>query len=255
MSAAASPRSSSGPFDDPVRRAAELARQWESLPTPELIRRCATVLPGPWAVGSAFGREGVVLLHLVREVGLDFPVLFLDTGYHFPETLAFRDAVASELGLSVHSLRPEETVAEQDVRLGAYLHDRDPDLCCRLRKVEPLARALAGFSGWFTGIRRDQSPGRSQAPVVEWQPVSADHGVFKVNPLARWTRREIEVYHAEHRLPSHPLWAAGFPSVGCAPCTRAIAPGAPERAGRWAGTGKSECGIHTLGLRVPTRTP
>lgn len=255
MSAASTTRSASLSLDDPAQRAAELAREWESLETPELIQRCVDLLPGPWAVGSAFGREGVVLLDLVRQLGLNFSVLFLDTGYHFPETLAFRDAVAREMDLSVRSLLPTETASEQDIRLGAYLHDRDPDLCCQLRKVDPLARALREFSGWFTGIRRDQSPGRARAPLVEWQPISADHGVYKVNPLARWTRSEVEAYHAAHRLPSHPLWARGFPSVGCAPCTRAIAPGAPERAGRWAGTGKSECGIHTLGLRVPARTP
>jgi phosphoadenosine phosphosulfate reductase len=234
-------------------RADALSRAWEPLEAREILERCTTEIPGPIALGSAFGREGVVLVHLARGVGLDLPVLFLDTGYHFSETLEFRDSVAREMGLSLVNLLPTESVAEQDRRLGARLYARDPDRCCRLRKVEPLQRALAGYGGWLTAIRRDQSAGRASAPIVEWQQISPTHGVYKVNPLARWTRHEVEAYHAAHGLPTHPLWERGFASIGCAPCTRPIAPGADERAGRWPGTGKTECGIHSLGLRVPAR--
>jgi phosphoadenosine phosphosulfate reductase len=248
------PASGNGAGHGP-EHAAALSRDWEELEAREILERCPAEIPGPIALGSAFGREGLVLLHLARDSGLQLPVLFLDTGYHFAETLEFRDAVTREMGLSLVNLLPEESVAEQDARLGPRLYARDPDTCCRLRKVEPLRRALGSFGGWITAIRRDQSPGRAYAPIVEWQPISSEHGVYKVNPLARWTRQEVEAYHVAHALPVHPLWSRGYASIGCAPCTRAIAPGAEERSGRWPGTGKTECGIHTMGLRVPARAP
>ncbi|MCI4346591.1 MAG: phosphoadenylyl-sulfate reductase [Thermoplasmata archaeon] len=244
----------------PTRTAAELSRAWEELDTREILRRAHSRFGPRLAVGSAFGKDGVVLLHLLRTQGYDFPVLFLDTGYHFPETLAYRDELARELSLSVVNLSPSESVDAQGARLGAELFARNPDLCCELRKVEPMRAALRGYSAWFTGLRRDQSPARAATPVVEWQELSSDGaGVFKVNPLARWSRGAVEEYLAGSGLPAHPLWGRGYPSVGCAPCTRAVAPGAPEREGRWAGTGKTECGIHgsawpgrpSLGLPTP----
>ncbi|MCI4364407.1 MAG: phosphoadenylyl-sulfate reductase [Thermoplasmata archaeon] len=238
-----------------MRSAAELSKEWEGLETRELLRRARARFGPRLAVGSGFGKDSVVLLHLLRSEGLNLPVLFLDTGYHFPETIAYRELLARELALEVVDISPEETVAEQDERLGAALYERNPDFCCELRKVRPLRAALGSYTAWFTGVRRDQSPGRATAPLVEWQQLSAEgRGVFKVNPLATWSRRDVQEYLARTGLPPHPLADRGFPSIGCGPCTRAVAPGMPERAGRWAGTEKSECGIHSSAWRTRSST-
>ncbi len=201
-----------------------------------------------WAV-SEFGTrlavassmQDAVLAHVVGQEMPGIDVLFLDTGYHFAETLATRDEVARRLPVTVVSVQPSRTVAEQDAEHGARLHDRDPDTCCFLRKVDPLARALDGYSAWASGTRRADSPARAMTPVVGWD---RRHDVVKVNPLAEWTDADVAAYQDRHRLPRNPLVDAGYLSVGCAPCTRAVAPGEGPRAGRWAGTGKTECGIH-----------
>jgi phosphoadenosine phosphosulfate reductase len=241
----------SAPGEEEERLARELSIEWEGLETKEILRRAVDRFGSGIAVGSAFGKDGVVLLHLLRAQQLDLPVLFLDTGYHFPETLAYRDQIARELSLRVVNIQPSETVAAQDSRLGRELFAGNPDLCCELRKVRPMRAALRGYTAWLTGLRRDQSPARAHVPVVEWQRLSPDgEGVFKVNPLLRWSRSEVEEYLSATGLPLHPLWRRGFPSIGCGPCTRAVPPGAPERAGRWAGTGKTECGIHSNSVRA-----
>ncbi|HYT10785.1 MAG TPA: phosphoadenylyl-sulfate reductase [Mycobacteriales bacterium] len=182
-----------------------------------------------------------VLAHLASRAQPGVPVLFLDTGYHFAETIGTRDAVAATLPVTVHTVRPERTVAEQDAEHGPRLHDRDPDLCCQLRKVRPLAAALAPYSAWVSGVRRDESPSRRDTPVVAW---NARHALVKVNPLAGWTQSDVDRYVAEHGVLVNPLVDEGYPSVGCAPCTTPVEPGADPRAGRWAGRAKTECGIH-----------
>lgn len=224
--------------------AARLSAAWEELSTPELLRAILERFPARLAVGSAFGKDGVVLLDLLASQGARLPVLFLDTGYHFPETLAYRDRIATEIGVEVVNLRPNESVEQQDATHGPRLFGRDPDLCCRLRKVEPMREALRGFDAWLTGLRRDQHGGRQGTPIVEWQELGDGRGVFKVNPLAPWTRDQVESYLAEHALARNPLWDQGYASLGCAPCTRPVRPGGAEREGRWAGTVKRECGIH-----------
>jgi phosphoadenosine phosphosulfate reductase len=168
-------------------------------------------------------------------------VLFLDTGYHFAETIGTRDAVAATYDVNVHNLLPLMTVEEQDTTFGAKLHDRDPDLCCAMRKVEPLDRGLSPYLAWASGIRRDQAPTRRSARVVAWD---GQRSKVKVNPLATWTQEQVEDYANEHGLLVNPLMYDGYPSIGCAPCTRRISPGDDPRSGRWAGTGKLECGIH-----------
>jgi phosphoadenosine phosphosulfate reductase len=183
-----------------------------------------------------------VLVHLVSQVAPGAEIVFLDTGYHFPDTLATRDAIASAYPVKVLSITPLHTVAEQDAAQGARLHERDPDLCCALRKVEPLERALSGYDAWVTGMRRDESPTRADIPVVSWDE---RRGKVKVNPLAGWTQADIDAYAAEHDVLLHPLLSQGYASIGCAPCTRRVAPGEDPRAGRWAGLGKTECGLHT----------
>ena len=201
-----------------------------------------------WAVATFGPRFAVtssmtdgVLAHLASRVAPGIDVVFLDTGYHFPETIGTRDAIAATLPVNVVSARPELTVAEQDAAYGPDLFARDPDACCRMRKVEPLSRMLAGYYAWATGLRRAETPSRVIAPVIGWDE---SKGKVKVSPLARWSDDDVAAYAAEHGVIVNPLLQDGYPSIGCAPCTRRVAPGEDARAGRWSGTGKVECGIH-----------
>ena len=182
-----------------------------------------------------------VLVDLVARVAPGTDVVFLDTGYHFAETLGTRDAVGAAYPVNLITVNPVRTVAEQDARHGARLHDRDPDLCCELRKVAPLERVLRGYDAWATGLRRDESSSRARTGVVEWDE---RRGKVKVNPLARWTAEDVAAYAAEHDVVVNPLLEIGYASVGCEPCTRRVAPGQDARSGRWAGLAKAECGIH-----------
>lgn len=182
-----------------------------------------------------------VLAHLASQVLPGVDVLFLDTGYHFPETYATRDALADKLAITLVEIHPKQSVAQQDAEHGAKLHDRDPALCCALRKVEPLNATLAGYQAWVTGVRREDNALRANAQLVEWD---ATHHMVKLNPLAAWTFDEVIAYAEDHLVPVNPLLADGYPSIGCAPCTRRVKPGEDPRAGRWAGLNKTECGIH-----------
>ncbi|HEX2902568.1 MAG TPA: phosphoadenylyl-sulfate reductase [Jatrophihabitans sp.] len=183
-----------------------------------------------------------VLPHLAGRVLPGIDVVFLDTGYHFAETLGMRDAVAATLPVTVRTIRPLQTVAEQDAEYGPRLHDRDPNLCCALRKVEPLQRALQPYQAWASGLRRADSPSRAGVQVVEWD---ATRGMLKLNPIASWSDEQVAAYISEHNILVNPLLADGYGSIGCAPCTRRLVDGDDVRAGRWAGTSKTECGIHT----------
>ncbi len=202
-----------------------------------------------WA-GTTFGDRlaiassmtDAVLAHLTASSAPLAKVLFLDTGYHFAERLRTVRAVTATLPLEVVTVRPARTVEGQDSDHGSRLFERDPDLCCRLRKVEPLAAALSGFDAWASGIRRDESPGRAGARTVEWDE---GRGMVKVNPLTHWTAANVEAYIEANDVLVNPLVHNGFPSIGCAPCTRRVAPGEDGRAGRWAGLTKTECGLHT----------
>jgi phosphoadenosine phosphosulfate reductase len=191
------------------------------------------------ALVSSFGAESAVLLHLVSKVKPDMPVLFLDTGMLFGQTLDYRRQLAAGLGLSdVRDLRPAyHDLATVDP--DAKLWQSDTDACCEIRKVIPLDKALASFDGWITGRKRFHGGSRLSLPVVE----EAGHQV-KFNPLVNWAKEDLDAYMAEYELPSHPLVAQGFPSIGCWPCTKPVEEGADVRAGRWAGSDKSECGIH-----------
>ena len=199
-----------------------------------------------WAAG-AFGRglavacsmQDAVMPHLVGAALPGVDVLFLDTGYHFDETLQQRDAVARRLPVTVVDVKPRQTVAEQDAEHGPRLHERDPATCCFLRKVDPLARALEPYAAWVSGARRADGPSRANLPVVTWDRTNA---MVKVNPIAAWSDEDVEAYQVANDLPRHPLVALGYPSIGCAPCTRPVAPGQDPRSGRWAGTDKTECG-------------
>ncbi|MBA2773155.1 MAG: phosphoadenylyl-sulfate reductase [Nocardioidaceae bacterium] len=202
-----------------------------------------------WAVetfGSRFcvtsSMTDSVLAHLASRVAPGVDVVFLDTGYHFAETLGTRDAVAATLPVNVVTLSPTITVREQDAHYGKDLFRTDPDLCCALRKVEPLRAGLEGYDAWATGLRREETHDRVISPVVGWDPAKEK---VKVSPLARWTQDDVDRYLTEHQLPVNPLQYDGYPSIGCWPCTRRVAPGNDARSGRWAGTSKTECGIHS----------
>lgn len=209
-------------------------------PADEILRIAITELfPGQIALVSSFGAEAAVLLHLVAQIDAATPVLFLETGKLFDETLAYRDRLVDRLGLTdLRNLRPDpRALAANDA--GGTLWFRDADACCRIRKVEPLERGLKPFAASINGRKRFQAASRSNIPLVE-----ADGARLKFNPLADWGPAEIEAYFIRHDLPRHPLVAQGYPSIGCAPCTQPVQGGEDARAGRWRDSEKTECGIH-----------
>lgn len=167
--------------------------------------------------------------------------LFLETGYHFAETLGTRDAVEASMQLTIVDVMPRRSVAEQDAEFGERLYERDPGLCCDMRKVQPLHETLQGYEAWITGVRRDEGPTRADTPWVTWDD---KNGLVKINPLASWTFDEVLAHAADHDIIVNPLVNDGYPSIGCATCTRRVAPGEDPRAGRWAGQDKTECGLH-----------
>ncbi len=193
------------------------------------------------AVAVACSMADAVLPALVADQLPGVDVLFLETGYHFPETYATRDEVAANLRVNVVDVLPENTVEQQDRLLGKDLFARDAAQCCALRKVAPLRRTLSGYEVWFTGVRRDEAPTRTNTPLVTWDEAN---GLVKVNPVAAWTFDQLVQYSDDNLLPVNPLLSQGYPSIGCQPCTRKVAPGADPRAGRWAGSDKTECGLH-----------
>lgn len=205
------------------------------------------------AVASSFQSSGLVILHMLREIRPDVPVLFLNTGFHFPETLEFCRRVAEEWDLELVELRGDHQTAERQAEIhGSGLYRRDPDRCCTINKVEPLQRALEGFDGWISGVRRDQSPDRAASVrIAQPQLLPSGRALLKIHPLANWTRSDVDAYVWKHRIPTNPLVERGFASIGCWPCTRPVAAGGQERSGRWSGSNKDECGIHTFG-NAPT---
>jgi phosphoadenosine phosphosulfate reductase len=225
---------------DLERLAKRAGRKLASAPAQEIARWAVQTFGTRLVVASSM--QDAVLVHLVSHLAPGIDVLFLDTGYHFTETLGTRDAIAATYDVNLITVTPHHTVAEQDARHGSRLHDRDPDLCCALRKVAPLDRALDPYDAWATGLRWVEAPGRAGTPVVSYD---TKRGKVKIAPIAAWTDIDIDDYIAEHGILVNPLRSAGYPSIGCAPCTRAVALGNHERAGRWAGLAKTECGIHT----------
>jgi phosphoadenosine phosphosulfate reductase len=203
-------------------------------------------LAGDVAVVSSFGAESAVLLHLVSRIDPNIPVLFLETGKHFPETLAYRDLLIERLGLTnVIDLKPDaEELAKKDETGLRWSYD--PDGCCEIRKVKPLAKAIGAFDATITGRKSFQSSTRANLPRFEID-VSDAQGRLKINPLIDWSAEDLAAYIAEHDLPPHPLVAEGYPSIGCSPCTTKVAAGEDPRSGRWKGWDKVECGIHVPG--------
>jgi phosphoadenosine phosphosulfate reductase len=205
----------------------------------EILRWAADTFGDRFCVLSSMGDAVVASLAALAKPGVD--VVFLDTGYHFAETIGVRDAVAAVYDVNVVTIQPEITVAEQDVAYGKDLFGRDPDACCAIRKVAPLEVALANYDSWATGVRRDESPTRANTPVVQWD---ARRRKVKVNPIARWTQADVDSYIAANHILVNPLIDDGYLSIGCWPCTRRVEAGADRRSGRWVGNAKTECGIN-----------
>lgn len=227
------------------RDAIRLNNMFRGSSTNEMLRTViGEQMVGDLALVSSFGAESAALLHLIASVDPSVPVLFLDTGRHFPETLAYRDALVARLGLTdFRNLQPDpEVLAARDANELRWSFD--PDGCCEIRKVVPLAKGLAAFDATITGRKAFQASTRNALPRFELDTSDAS-GRLKVNPLADWTRADLDAYFVAHDLPVHPLVAQGYPSIGCAPCTSKVKPGEDPRAGRWRGWDKTECGIHT----------
>jgi phosphoadenosine phosphosulfate reductase len=230
--------------EEPLAEAAALEQLYGQLRPQEIIARTARdIFPGSVAVVSSFGADSAVLLHMIAEVDRTLPVLFLDTGKHFDETLQYRAALVADFGLTnVRTIGPDAArLVSQDP--DGKLHRTNADLCCSIRKVEPMARAIQPFRAWMTGRKRYQSRTRSAMPVFE-----DVGGRIRINPLAHWTTTDQASYMREHALRSNPLVAYGYLSIGCLPCTEPVRPGDDARSGRWAGNAKVECGIHLSGL-------
>ena len=227
--------------DRPALRAlaAHAQAQLDGAPAQAILRWAIERFSPRFAIASSM--ESGVLSHMAAEIRPGVPVLFLDTGYHFPETIGTRDAIAATYDVTLLTIGPVRTVAQQDAEFGPRLYERDPDLCCAMRKVAPLDDALDSYDAWASGIRRDELETRREIDVVAWDD---RREMVKVNPLAGWTQDDVEAYIAKHDILVNPLMSEGYPSIGCGPCTRRVAPGEDPRSGRWAGTGKVECGLH-----------
>ena len=236
-------------FASPALATPELAAaadaQFEGIADP--VEQALAVLT--WA-GTTFGDQFAItssmadglLSHLASRAIPGVDVVFLDTGYHFAETIGTRDWITGVLPVTLVNVIAPQTPAEQELAYGPKLFERDPDLCCSLRKVQPLAETLSGYAAWGSGVRRDESATRADTKLVDWD---AKRGMVKVNPIAAWTQADVDAYITEHQVPVNPLFELGYGSIGCSPCTRPVAPGEDPRAGRWAGSTKTECGLHT----------
>jgi len=214
----------------------------ESATPQEIIRWAVQSYFPQLTMATAFGPEGCVILHMLAEIEPRTAVFNLETGYQFKETLELRDRIARRYGIEVELKQPATTVAEYEAQHGGPLYRTNPDQCCFDRKVTLLREASVGMKAWMSGIRRDQSPDRAGAPIVGWDK---KFGLVKVSPLANWTKGNVWQLILEHDIPYNPLHDQGYSSIGCFPCTRAVLFGEDERAGRWSGYAKTECGLHT----------
>ncbi len=218
-----------------------LSAQFEARTPQEIIRWAVETFAPDIAMSTSFQTQSMPLLHMAVHIMPTLRIFFLDTGYHFWDTLIFREKIQHEWNLNVVDLYRDsrwDIFARQNTRI---LPVQDPNLCCYIHKVQPMQKALSGLRAWISGIRRDQTAERSHAKILELQ----DDGLLKVNPLLNWTKRDVQAYMEEFHLPTHPLYERGYRSIGCAPCTIAVGLNDDDRAGRWAGCGKTECGLHT----------
>lgn len=218
-----------------------LATQFEAKSIEDILAWAVPQFAPRIAMTSSFGAEGVVLIDHLAKFGIKLPVIYLDTGFHFDATNELKEKLEDRYGLEIIVQQADLSVAEQAQLHGEKLYERDPDACCRIRKVEPLKQALSNLDAWVAALRRDQSPTRANIQIVEW---NAKHQLVKINPLATWTRKDVWNYTVKNNLPYHRLYDEGYTSIGCWPCTKRVKAGDHERSGRWSGQGKVECGIH-----------
>ncbi|HUY91296.1 MAG TPA: phosphoadenylyl-sulfate reductase [Pirellulales bacterium] len=226
-----------------LEQLAEHSRRLETASPQQIIAWAVENYFPKLTMATAFGPEGCLILHWLAEIEPRTPVFNLDTGYQFKETLELRDRIAERYGIEVELKRPELSVEEYEAKHGGPLYKTNPDQCCRDRKLKVLAEAAVGMDAWMSGIRRDQSPDRAKAPIVGWDK---KFGLVKISPLANWTKNQVWKLIVDENIPYNPLHDQGYTSIGCWPCTRALMFGEDERAGRWSGTGKVECGLHSL---------
>ncbi len=218
----------------------ELNERFEHASAEEILQWAWETFAPDVATSSSFQTQSVPLLHIISRVCPQMPIIFIDTGFHFPETLAFRDKLQAQFKLNVLTVRPTVTQSELLAQYGEALYRRDPDLCCYINKVQPMQWITARMKVLVAGVRRDQTANR-QAMSVLHQPLK---GPLQIHPMLNWTKADVQAYRQAHNLPAHPLYARGYVSVGCAPCTRPVFLGEDERAGRWADSDKKECGLH-----------
>lgn len=219
-----------------------LNNRFENEPPKNILKWAIQTFPKKIAMSSSFQMQSLPLLHMVSKTVPELKVVFLDTGYHFPETLLFRDKLVKEWQLNLEVVRSSRSKDELAQQRTNALYRRNPDLCCYVNKVEPMQQVMSELDAWISGIRRDQSPSRANTRILERTP----QGIIRIHPMATWTKKDIWQYIDEYGLPEHPLFSQGYISIGCAPCTQPIFDGQDERAGRWNGSNKTECGLHTL---------
>jgi len=224
------------------------AEEFETASLTEILRWGWETYGERAAIGTSFQGAGIVVMHTAYENGFRFPIFTIDTGLLFPETLELKAKLEARLGVQIESLHPDQTVAEQAAEHGPELWNRYPDLCCTMRKVIPLQNKLKTLDVWITGLRRQQSETRTKTQIAELYKfdVLHDQYILKLNPMATWTRDAVQAYLRERDLPINVLQSRGYRSIGCMPCTRPVGEGDDERAGRWTGFDKAECGIHTF---------
>jgi phosphoadenosine phosphosulfate reductase len=219
------------------------AQRLEGKPPEEVLRWAVDAFFPKLTMATAFGPEGNCIIHMLAEIEPRVRIFNLETGYQFKETLELRERIKERYGIEVEYVRPEQTVPEYEAEHGGPLYTHRPDQCCFDRKVLPLRRAVVGYEAWISAIRKDQTKERGQASVVQWDP---KFDLVKINPLLNWTKKDVWNFIAKHDVPYNPLHDQNYPSIGCWPCTRPVGDGADERAGRWEGTMKKECGLHVI---------
>ena len=230
-------------FTTPIDSALQAVSAELEAATPQDILRWAwSTFGDKLTMATAFGAEGCALIAMLSEIAPDIHIFNLETGYQFPETLELRERLKEKYGIEVVWVRSEESVLEMENRFGGPIYSTRPDECCRIRKVEPLRRAVKGWSAWISAIRRDQTPDRANSGIVEWD---SKFDLVKINPLANWSKKDVWDYILANNVPYNPLHDKGYPSIGCWPCTKAIGAGEDDRAGRWAGSNRTECGLHS----------
>ena len=236
------------PSEALAREIGQANRELEGATPQEILLWAARRFHPRLLMATAFGAEGCCVIHMLAEIEPGVTFINLETGYQFPETLELRERIRERYGIAVEYVRPELTVEEYEAEHGGPLHGLRPDQCCHDRKILPLRRALARHAplAWISAIRKDQTTDRNLADVVQWD---AKFNLVKVNPLLNWTKKDVWAFVVKHDVPYNPLHDRDYPSIGCWPCTRPVSPGEDDRAGRWAGKVKKECGLHVIEVK------